>query len=123
MDFKWHIETAWKLTFSNIVPLILMTLVMTLVSGFSFGFVVLFLPGFLMVVAMAFCCLYMLPLMTDKGLAVVAFAVQVSGFAAFQALSSSSMSISRSFFISSSRLALCCWYMEKYLSSSWRFIR
>ena len=124
MDFKWHIETAWKLTFSNIVPLILMTLVMTLVSGFSFGilgpvtmagyiqsvllmlregrepkiqdvfsqmrlffplfgfgvlafiailigFLVLFLPGFLMVVAMAFCCLYMLPLMTDKGLAVV----------------------------------------------------
>ncbi len=124
MDFKWHIETAWKLTFSNIVPLILMTLVMTLVSGFSlgilgpitlagyiqsvismlregrepkiqdifsqmhlffplFGFVVLmfiamlvaftmlFLPGFLIVVAVTFCCLYMLPLMTDKGLSVV----------------------------------------------------
>lgn len=124
MDFKWHIETAWKLTFSNIVPLILMTLVMTLVSGFTFGlmgpvtmagyiqsvllmlreerepkiqdifsqmrlffpllgfgvlvfiaiiigFLVLFLPGFLIFVAMTFCCLYMLPLMTDKGLGVV----------------------------------------------------
>jgi len=124
MDFKWHIETAWKLTFSNIVPLILMTLVMTLVSGFTcgilgpvtmagyiqsiilmlregrepkvqdifsqmrlffpllgfgvlaliaimIGFLVLFLPGFLIVVAVTFCCLYMLPLMTDKGLGVV----------------------------------------------------
>jgi len=124
MDFKWHIETAWKLTISNIVPLILMTLVMTLVSGFTvgilgpvtmagyvqsvllmlregrepkiqdifsqmrlffplfgfcvlafiaiiIGFLVLFLPGFLMFVAMTFCCLYMLPLMTDKGLDVL----------------------------------------------------
>ena len=110
MDFKWHIETAWKLTISNIVPLILMTLVMTVVSGFTFGilgpvtmagyiqsvllmlregrepkiqdifsqmrlffplfgfvflafiaimigFLVLFLPGFLIVVAVTFCCI------------------------------------------------------------------
>jgi hypothetical protein len=124
MDFKWHIETAWKLTFSNIVSLILITLVMALVSGFTFGILgpvsmagyiqsilqmlregrepkaqdifsqmglffpllgfsvvafiaiiigllVLFLPGFLIVVAVSFCCLYMLPLMTDKGLGVV----------------------------------------------------
>ena len=124
MDFKWHIETAWKLTLSNIVSLILMTLVMTLVSGLTIGilgpvtmagyihsvllmlregrepkiqdifsqmhlffpllgfgvvafiviiigFLMLFLPGFLMVVAITFCCLYMLPLMTDKGLGVV----------------------------------------------------
>jgi hypothetical protein len=124
MDFKLHIETAWKLTISNILPLILMTLVMTLVSGITFGilgpvtmagyiqsvllmlregrepkiqdifsemrlffpllgfgvvafiaiiigFLILFLPGFLIVVALTFCCLYMLPLMTDKGLGVV----------------------------------------------------
>ena len=124
MDFKWHIETSWKLTFSNIVPLILMTLVMTLVTGFTLGilgpvtmagyiqsvllmlregrepkiqdifsqmrlffpllafgviafiaiaigFLFLFLPGFLIAVGMTFCCLYMLPLMTDRGLSVV----------------------------------------------------
>jgi membrane-anchored glycerophosphoryl diester phosphodiesterase (GDPDase) len=123
MDFKWHIETAWKQTVSNIVPLVLMTLVMTLVSGLTFGlmgpvtmagyiqsilfmlregrepkiqdifsqmnlffpllgfgvlafiailigFLILFLPGFLIVLTITFCCLYMLPLMTDKGLAV-----------------------------------------------------
>jgi hypothetical protein len=124
MDFKWHIETAWKLTISNIIPLILMTLVMTVVSGFSLGifgpvtmagyiqsillmvregrepkiqdvfsqmrlfvpllgfglvafiaimigFMLLFLPGLLMAVAITFCCIYMMPLMTDKGLGVV----------------------------------------------------
>jgi len=124
MDFKWHIETAWKLTLSNIIPLILMTLVMTVVSGFSFGilgpvtmagyiqsillmvregrepkiqdvfsqmrlfvpllafgivafiaimigFMLLFLPGLLITVAITFCCIYMMPLMTDKGLGIV----------------------------------------------------
>jgi hypothetical protein len=124
MDFKWHIETAWKLTISNVIPLILMTLVMTVVSGFSLGilgpvtmagyiqsilslvrdgrepkiqdvfsqmrlfipllgfgivafivimigFMMLFVPGLLMTVAITFCCLYMMPLMTDKGLGVV----------------------------------------------------
>jgi hypothetical protein len=124
MDFKRHIETAWKLTISNILPLILMTLVMTLVSGFTLGilgpvtmagyiqsvllmlregrepkiqdlfsqmrlffplfgfgvvafiailigFLILFLPGVLIAVAITFCCLYMLPLMTDKGLGIV----------------------------------------------------
>jgi hypothetical protein len=124
MDFKWHIETAWKLTITNIIPLILMTLVMTVVSGFTFGilapvtmagyiqsillmvrdgrepkiqdvfsqmrlfvpllgfgivaaiatmigFLILFLPGILIMVGITFCCLYMMPLMTDKGLNVV----------------------------------------------------
>ena len=124
MDFKWHIETAWKQTLSFIVPLLLMTLVMTLVSGLTFGlmgpvtmagyiqslllmiregrepkvqdifsqmrlffpllgfgvvafvaimigFLVLFLPGFIIMIAVTFCCLYMLPLMTDRGLDVV----------------------------------------------------
>ncbi|MCJ8502402.1 hypothetical protein [Desulfatitalea alkaliphila] len=37
MNFKHHLETAWRLTLKNIVPLILMTLVMTLVTVFSFG--------------------------------------------------------------------------------------
>ncbi|MGD9975443.1 MAG: hypothetical protein AB7S77_20470 [Desulfatirhabdiaceae bacterium] len=124
MDFKWHIETAWKQTFSNIIPLILMTLVMVLVTGLTFGilgpvtmagyihsillmlregrepkiqdifsqmnlffpllgfavvvliaivagFLMLFLPGFLMALGVTFCCLYMLPLMTDRNLGIV----------------------------------------------------
>jgi len=124
MDFKYHIETAWKLTLTHIVSLVLMSLVMALVTGFTFGilgpvtmagyiqsvllmlregrepkvqdvfsqmrlffpllgfgvvafiailigFLVLFLPGFLIIVAATFCCLYMLPLMTDKKLDVV----------------------------------------------------
>ena len=124
MDFKWHIETAWKATFSNIIPLILMTLVMVLIGGLSFGilgpvtmagyihaiilmlregrepkiqdifsqmhlffpllgfavlvlialvagFLMLLLPGFLMAVGITFCCLYMLPLMTDRNLGIV----------------------------------------------------
>lgn len=125
MNFKHHIETAWNLTLANIVPVILMTLVMTAVSfltlgilapvtmaGYThsllllirngrepkiqdlfthmrlllpllvFGFVVgviimiglslLFLPGILAIAAVTFCCIYMLPLMTDKNMGVIA---------------------------------------------------
>jgi hypothetical protein len=34
----------------------------------SIGFTLLFIPGVIVIVAVAFCCIYMLPLMTDKGL-------------------------------------------------------
>ncbi len=121
MDFKYHLEVAWKLTIANIVPLILMTLALFLVSvltlgilapvtmagyvqallllvrenrepkvqdifsqmrlflplllfgivvfiGAMIGFMLLFLPGILFLLAASFCCLYMLPLMTDRGL-------------------------------------------------------
>lgn len=124
MDFKHHIETAWKLTLDHIVPLILITLVFVGVSavtlgilapvatagyfhsllqlarngrepkvqdlfshmhlflpllGFSIvaivaimvGFMMLFLPGLLLILALAFCCIYMLPLMADKNMALV----------------------------------------------------
>ena len=37
MDFKMHFERAWKLTFSFIVPLLLLTLVMVGVSFLSLG--------------------------------------------------------------------------------------
>lgn len=37
MDFKSHLENAWHLCLRNIAPLILMTLVMTLLSIFTFG--------------------------------------------------------------------------------------
>ena len=121
MDFKYHLEVAWKLTIANIVPVILMTLALFLVSvltlgilapvtmagyvqallllvrenrepkvqdifsqmrlflplllfgivvfiGAMIGFMLLFLPGILFLMAASFCCLYMLPLMTDRGL-------------------------------------------------------
>ncbi|HEU18616.1 MAG TPA: hypothetical protein ENO00_04430 [Deltaproteobacteria bacterium] len=124
MDFKLLIEKAWKLTISYIVPLILMTLVMFIVSFITFGilapvtmagymhailrmiregreprvqdvfsqmrlflplfllglviafvimigFMLLVLPGILAVLAVAFCMLYVLPLMTDKGMGVM----------------------------------------------------
>ena len=121
MDFKYHLEVAWKLTIANIVPVILMTLALFLVSVLTLGilapvtmagyvqallllvrenrepkvqdifsqmrlflplllfgivvficamigFMLLFLPGILFLMAASFCCLYMLPLMTDRGL-------------------------------------------------------
>lgn len=34
----------------------------------SIGFTLLFIPGIVVIVAVSFCCIYMLPLMTDKGL-------------------------------------------------------
>jgi hypothetical protein len=124
MDFKKHLETAWKLSLKYIVPLILMTLVLVVVScltlgilapvmmagylqaillmvrtgrepgiqdlfsqmklflpllGFSvvvviatmIGFMLLVLPGLIITIAVAFGCLYMLPLMTDKQLGLV----------------------------------------------------
>lgn len=37
----------------------------------SIGFMLLFIPGVIVVAAVAFCCIYMLPLMTDKGLGLV----------------------------------------------------
>lgn len=121
MDFKKHLETAWNLTLKSIVPLILMTLVMIIVSIFTLGilapvamagytqsllmllrtgrepkiqdifsqmrlflpllffgiicfiailigFILLVLPGILVIAAILFCCFYMIPLMTDKGM-------------------------------------------------------
>jgi hypothetical protein len=37
MDFKKHLENAWNLMLKNLVPLILMTLVMTALSVVTFG--------------------------------------------------------------------------------------
>lgn len=37
MDFKSHVETAWNLTLKHILPLILMTLTMVVVSGLTLG--------------------------------------------------------------------------------------
>ncbi|MBW2367355.1 MAG: hypothetical protein JRH15_05680 [Deltaproteobacteria bacterium] len=121
MDFKTHLETAWKQTIGNIIPLLIMTLVLTVVSvltlgilapvtgagfiqslirmvrdgreptgqdifshmnlflplfGFTIivviavviGFLLLFLPGLLIILALAYFCIYMIPLMTDKQL-------------------------------------------------------
>lgn len=124
MDFKHHMETAWRLTLEHIVSLLLMTLVMVAVSavtlgimapvtmagytwsilmmmrnkrepkiqdlfsqmslflpllafGFAvfiasmIGFVLLFLPGIAVILAVAFFCVYMIPLMIDKELGIV----------------------------------------------------
>jgi len=124
MDFKTHIEGAWKLTLEFIAPLILMTLVVGVVSfltlgilapvtmagyfhsilrmfrerrepkvqdvfsqmrfffpllGFGvlvviavmIGFMLLFLPGFVIAVGVSYVCLYMLLLMTDKDMGLV----------------------------------------------------
>jgi membrane-anchored glycerophosphoryl diester phosphodiesterase (GDPDase) len=37
----------------------------------SIGFMLLFLPGLVITVAVTFCCIYMLPLMTDKSMSIV----------------------------------------------------
>jgi uncharacterized membrane protein len=37
----------------------------------SIGFMLLFLPGLIIVVAITFCCIYMMPLMTDKNMGLV----------------------------------------------------
>jgi hypothetical protein len=121
MDFKEHLETAWKSTLKFLGPVILLTLAQLLIStfslgilapvtmagymqslllalrhgrepevkdlfsemrlflpliGFSFvvmialmiGFIFLILPGILMAAALVFGTLYMVPLMTDKGM-------------------------------------------------------
>jgi hypothetical protein len=119
MDFQKHLKTAWNLTLQYIAPLILMTLVMIIVSVFTFGIlwpvtasgymhslllmlkegrepkiqdifsqmklflpllgfgiivgimvlmglILLILPGILIMLAISFFCLYMIPLMVDK---------------------------------------------------------
>ena len=124
MDFKRHIEIAWKLTIRFIAPLIIMTLVLSVVCFFTlgilgpvtlagymhsilllvrerrepkvqdifsqmrlflpllcFGIVVfiitmigmmlLFLPGVAFLIGVSFCCLYMLPLMTDRNMGLI----------------------------------------------------
>ena len=124
MDFKYHLESAWKMTLQYIAPLIFMTLAMIAISiitlgilapvamaGYMhsillliregrepkvqdifshmrlflpllcFGIVVfiitmigmmlLFLPGVLFLLAVSFCCIYMLPLMTDRNLGLI----------------------------------------------------
>jgi uncharacterized membrane protein len=124
MDFKYHLETAWKLTLQHIASLIFMTLAMIVISFITlgilgpvvmagymhsillliregrepkiqdifshmrlffplllFGIIVLiitligimllFLPGVLFVLAISFCCIYMLPLMTDRNLGII----------------------------------------------------
>jgi hypothetical protein len=121
MDFKNHLEEAWKMMLEHIAALIFLTLAWAAVSVISFGillpvalagymhailllvregrepraqdvfsqtglflplllfgvtvsllamigFALLFLPGFLFLLAVFFFCLYMLPLMTDRGL-------------------------------------------------------
>lgn len=37
MDMKYHIETAWRLCINNVVPLIILTLVVAVVSTVSIG--------------------------------------------------------------------------------------
>jgi len=124
MDFKTHLEKAWRLTLKNIAPLIIMTLVLIAVCFFTLGilgpvtmagymhsvllmireerepkvgdifshmrlffpllifgivvflaaligFSLLVIPGIAVVLAVAYCCLYMLPLMTDKELGII----------------------------------------------------
>ena len=129
MDFKYHLESAWKMTLQYIASLIFMTLAMIAISIitlgilapvtmagymhsilllvrerrepkvqdifsqmrlflplFCFGIVVfiitmigmmlLFLPGLAFVLAVSFCCLYMLPLMTDRNMGLIDAAKQ-----------------------------------------------
>jgi len=124
MNFKYHLEIAWKLTLANIVPLILMTLAMFVVSVITLGvlapvtmagyihsilllarenreprvqdifsqmrlflpllffgiavflitmagLMLLFLPGVVFALAVSFCCLYMIPLMTDRKMGLI----------------------------------------------------
>ena len=124
MNFKYHLEVAWKLTLANIVPLILMTLAMFVVSVITLGvlapvtmagyihsilllarenreprvqdifsqmrlflpllffgiavflitmvgLMLLFLPGVVFALAVSFCCLYMIPLMTDRKMGLI----------------------------------------------------
>ena len=124
MDFKYHLETAWRLTLKFIVSFIIMTLVMLGVSFITFGilapvlmagytqaillalregrepkvqdifsemrlffpllglsvvcfiavmvgFMLLFLPGILVVLGISYCCFFLIPLLTDKRLDLV----------------------------------------------------
>jgi hypothetical protein len=124
MDFKKHLENTWNQTLKHLVPLILMTLVMSVVSiltlgilapvmlagyfqsilmmmrddrepsiqdlfsqmnlflpllifsivvfiAMLIGFKLVVLPGIAVVCLIAFACLYMLPLMTDRKLGLI----------------------------------------------------
>jgi hypothetical protein len=121
MDFKYHLESAWKMTLQYIASLIFMTLAMIAISIITLGILapvtmagymhsilllvrerreprvqdifsqmrlflpllcfsivvfiitmigmmLLFLPGVLFLLAVSYCCIYMLPLMTDQNL-------------------------------------------------------
>jgi uncharacterized membrane protein len=124
MDFKAHIEIAWRNSLSHIVPLILLTLAFMLVCALTLGilapvctagymqsillmireerqphykdifthlslflpllgfgiavlvigmigFALLVLPGILFFLAVSYCCLFMIPLMTDKEMGII----------------------------------------------------
>jgi hypothetical protein len=124
MDFKYHLENAWKMTLQYIAPLIFMTLAMIAISIITLGILapvtmagymhsilllvrerrepkvkdifsqmrlflpllcfsivvfiitmiglmLLFLPGVMFLLAVSFCCIYMLPLMTDRNLGLI----------------------------------------------------
>lgn len=124
MDFKHHLETAWKSTIQFILPLVFLTLLWLAVSiitlgilapvtfagyvhaillmlregrepklqdifsqmhlflpllGFALvvvllcavGFMLFVLPGIVLSLGISFMCLYMIPLMTDRGLGLV----------------------------------------------------
>lgn len=51
------------------LPLLLFGIVVFVAS--SIGFMLLFLPGLIIVVGVTFCCIYMLPLMTDRDMGIV----------------------------------------------------
>lgn len=124
MDFKQHLETAWKTMLNHIAALLILTLATAAASVFSLGilapvamagymhsillllkegrepraedvfsqmklflpllafsivvgigamigFAMIFLPGVLFLLAVSFCCLYMLPLMTEREMTLV----------------------------------------------------
>lgn len=119
MNFREHLETAWHMTLKYVAPLIVMTLVMSVISlltlgilapvllagymqavllmlreerepkvqdlfsqmrlllpllifgitvfaAFFIGYSLLVVPGIVVVIAVSFYCIYMLPLMIDK---------------------------------------------------------
>jgi hypothetical protein len=124
MDFKQHLESAWKMMLQHVGALIFLTIATVAVSvvtlgilapvamagymhaillllregrepkvqdvfsqmrlflplllfgiaiffGALIGFALLFLPGVVFLLAVSFCCLYMLPLMTDRNLGLI----------------------------------------------------
>lgn len=51
------------------VPLLIFGIAVFVAS--SIGFMMLFVPGLVITLAVSFCCIYMLPLMTDRGLGIM----------------------------------------------------
>jgi uncharacterized membrane protein len=51
------------------LPLLVFGIAVVVAS--SIGFMLLFLPGIIVTAAIAFCCIYMMPLMTDRNLGIV----------------------------------------------------